>query len=50
MFSVIVVDMYLHIPLKTQAYVRGVAGVSSHFPVFQNLVLCAPLLKINCVL
>jgi len=45
MFSVIVVDMYLHIPLKAQAYVRGMPGVSSHIPMFQNLVHCAPFLK-----
>jgi len=45
MFSVIVVDMYLYIPLKAQAYVRGVPGVSSHITMFQNLVLCAPFLK-----
>jgi len=45
MFSVIVVDMYVNIPLNSQAYVRGVPGVSSHIPMFQNLVLCAPFLK-----
>ena len=45
MFSVTVVDMYLHIPLKAQAYVRGVLGVSSHIPIFHNLVLRAPFLK-----
>jgi hypothetical protein len=45
MFSVIVVDMYLRIPLKVQAYVRGVPGVFCNVPMFQNLVLRAPFLK-----